>query len=79
MGVFAGHVLTIDKDEPITSIPPSIMKYSIQKAPVVNINASLTLLTTVDRSITQSDYAQLEESTDHVVWYVLSGFVFGTE
>lgn len=55
------------------------MKYSIQKAPSVNINASLTLLTTVDRSITQSDYAQLEESTDHVVWYGFGGFILDSE
>lgn len=70
--IFTGHVLTNDKDESVSSIPDSIMKYSIQRAPNVNINASLTLLTTVDRSITQSDYAQLEESIDHVVWLVES-------
>lgn len=65
-----GHVLTKDKDEPISLIPATIISYSIQRVPRININDSLNLVAMVNRPITQSDFPSLEESTDHVIWFV---------
>ena len=69
-GVVTGHVLAKEDDGTTATIPSSILKHSVEQMTTVNVNDSLSLLTTVDRPVTQSDYSRLTESTDHVIWYV---------
>ena len=49
-------------------IPTKLMQYSSEKAAHINVNDSLNLLAMIDRPITPSDFASLEESTDHIIW-----------
>lgn len=64
-----GKVLMKDDSHDGNVISADIIKYSMERQQNVNINDSLALLASIDRSITMSDYSRLEESTDHVIWY----------
>ena len=67
----AGNVLTLDTDGEPSLIPSEIMKYSLDQAPSVNVEASLRVLASPEQNATD---VPGHESTDKVVRLISAVF-----
>ena len=62
--LFVGNLLTLDTDGETALIPADIMRFSIEQAPTINVEASLRLLASPG---TPSDQVQGFETSDPVI------------
>jgi len=69
--LIAGNVLTLDTDGEPSLIPGEIMKYSLEQAPSVNVEASLRVLASPEQSASE---VPGYESTDTVVRLISAVF-----